>query len=248
VSLYEASLSAVYEGIDGLKNAIRKFPLLELSLNDTPYDITSAHSLINKIPEEVKDVILTKCPVKLLFASEALLKREVQPDSQLNRIRLAFWKEYELSRVEYRMMSFGGVASQVGFPSILVRMDLTNPKKLAWVLCPPMSYENFLEEALLAGMQRLRDIIELSPVDMSTGLLDPKIADVQLKAVTFLDMRKHGGIKQRSSVEISNTITDDPLAIGADGLSLEDVESKIKHLEEKMGMSLKQKKRQISGT
>lgn len=151
------------------------------------------------LPEEILPLI-EKLPKNLAEASSRELEATKQYDVFTRKIRVAFWKEYELSASRMRRMTLSHVAHRMGTNHKLIHGALRNHMDLAFILCPPESYDNFLDEALDFGLKRLRDDVLTLPIYMKDELgrqkINTKVADLILKTVAFLDVRKHGMPKQ----------------------------------------------------
>lgn len=192
-----------------------------------PFDRSNPRSLINIAPREIVDILLEKVPLDLLYMSETELEDKLRPGPVIQRIRIAFWKEYEKAQSEIRKMQFSKIALELGQPSLFLLRTLKDPEKLAVVLCPVTSYDNFLEESLMAGLKRLRSIVEM-PLFDHNGRPDHKTMDIVLKTVAFLDMRKNGGIVQRQLQVNVNKSTQNAVL---NNVSLEELDEKIRQLE-----------------
>ena len=162
-----------------------------------PFDENDPRSLVNIIPREIKPA-LNAVPKEWLLLNEQELQHLVQPEPGLNRLRLAFWAEYEDAQRNVRRMDLHVLSQLTGMPSKYILAQLRSTDRMAWVLCPPASYEMFLDEALSFGMKRLREDILGMDIKYADGSVDPKKADILLKAIAFVDMRKHGGIVQKN--------------------------------------------------
>jgi len=196
-----------------------------------PFDETEARSLISIMPPEAKKT-LYRSPAFYFKLPEHELQRQIKPTPRLNQIRMAFWREYDAAQSAMGKMTLKGIISFLGnLPTFYVREALTTPNQLAWVLCPPVSYENTLEEALQRGLQRVNEILDISLHD-EDGRFDKGRAELLLKAVAFLDVRKHGmptqRIQQHQIQEVSVTRRD---AKQLGGARVEDLDQKIKRLE-----------------
>jgi hypothetical protein len=205
-----------------------------------PFDREDPRSLINIMPREAI-WCLEKLPVAYLYMSEKELRAEVNPDVRLNQIRIAFWKEYDMARSSLTAMSVVGMQSFLdGLPSIHVRDALQDPEKLAWILCPPASYDNMLEEALARGLGRINEIIDL-PLYNNSGEVDERIATLILKAVAFLDIRKHGMPTQKidsTTRQLNVNITKRDMKQLGSHTRIEDLDAKIKKLESELGPNM----------
>jgi hypothetical protein len=203
-----------------------------------PFDKNDPKSLINLMPRECLRA-LEDVPVNLLFMGEDQLRREVFPSVRLNQIRIAFWKEYDMAHSSLSKMTLKGMIGFLdGLPTIHVRDALQTPTSLAWILCPPMSYDNMLEEALARGLGRINEILSLSFYD-TDGDLDPKVVELILKATAFLDVRKHGMPTTRTETtatvnQLSVNVTRRDLKQLGQHSRIEDIDAKIKQLESKM--------------
>lgn len=205
----------------------------ELYYKGGPFDRSNPRSLINIAPSEVVDILEERMPIKYLYMSEEELDDEFNPNREVQKIRLAFWKEYECAQSELRHMTLSHISLQLGAPSIYLVRVLKDVTKLACILCPPRSYELFLEEGLMSGMKRLREIIDM-PMYTDEGKPDHKAMEVVLKAVAFLDMRKHGGIVQK---QLQVTMTKNSQQKLVETASLEEIDAKIRELENKQSLS-----------
>lgn len=200
-----------------------------------PFDRYDPRALINIAPLEVVDVLLHKMPVNLLYMTEAELDLELRPTADLQKLRIAFWKEYEMAQSALRRMTINNISHYLGYGSLSVTKALKNPQMLAVVLCPITSYDNFLEEALMAGAKRLREIINMKLFN-DVGEPDHKTMEIVLKAVAFLDMRKHGGIVQKH--QIAMTKQSQNKLVG--NATIDEIDAKIRQLEEKQKLRFAQ--------
>ena len=205
-----------------------------------PFDPTNPRSLLNICPKEMRDG-LSHLPHFWLYMSEREIEAKVQPEPELNRIRLAFWKEYEKSQSELKPMHLSDISRHLGFPSVFLIKAFKSPPQLAWILCPPASYDTFLDEALSHGMKKLRQILDL-PLFNQDGEVNTKAADLVLKAVAFLDLRKHGGIMARNMNLNVDASTKELRAITS-AAQIEDIDAKIAELESRQ--EIEQARREV---
>lgn len=165
-------------------------------MQEIPYDLDDKRSLANIVPPWLR-AAMEEVPRDMYFWSEEKLRGYARADAKLNRIRLAFWAEYEEAQSELRMFNLYGITKRVGMAQSYIKELLSDVKVLPYVLLPPVTYDLFLEEALSHGLSRLREILDIQIVD-EDGKLDHKSAEILLKATAFIDMRKNGGIVQRT--------------------------------------------------
>jgi hypothetical protein len=207
----------------------------DVNFKGGPFDQTNPRSLINIAPEVVVTVLLEKMPVPYLYMTESALEKQFRPSADLQKIRVAFWKEYESAQSELRRMSLGNIGRYLGYPSLVIIRSLKDVEKLAVILCPVTSYDNFLEESLMAGSRRLREIIDL-PFFKDDGTPDHKTMELVLKAIAFIDMRKHGGIVQKQlSVNMDKKSSKELIG----NASIEEIDRKIKELEQADNIGIK---------
>jgi hypothetical protein len=111
------------------------------------------------------------------------------------RIRVSLWQEYESAIQNNRVMKvqqiFAGTCSESAFYSLI-----DNPVRLGYILCPPADYIVMLKEAHQAGLEKLRELFSARVVD-EEGYMNPKAADMVLKAFALLDARLKGAVVQR---------------------------------------------------
>lgn len=161
--------------------------------NDNP------DAIVNLVPDEVAKAIRS-IPVEYLRMKENLLHNRVNPEKRDYRIRLAFWHEYD------RYMD--GEVTKL-FPHVFLRgvcsLDyfqkkfLVDKKRVAWMVTPPADYSVMTEEALTAGLERMREVLELG-IKTPKGLVDHKLIKEQFAIVQFLDNRVKGSIAKQVEV------------------------------------------------
>jgi hypothetical protein len=136
-------------------------------------------------------------------------------------------------------MSIKGISSFLGdLPSFYIKQALSIPEHLAWIICPPTSYENTLEEALTRGMKRINEILDL-PLFESNGKIDYRAAELIMRAVGFVDVRKHGMPTQRTEqlmrLTTQNLTRADARLVATQAPpKLEELEETIKSLERQL--------------
>jgi hypothetical protein len=164
---------------------------------------------------------------------ELLRRFSYRPSVEENRLRLSFWTEYDNALRESRQILLDRVWGPV-MPQPAFYYLMRNISPLAWMFCPPSNFDQFLDEAVQFGLNRLRDYLDIDPVDPVTGRLNLKLMELQAKIVTQLELRKHGGITQRIEQKTQNLHAH----IGRkgddiDSLPLEEIEKRIALLEKK---------------
>jgi hypothetical protein len=210
---------------------------LRLFHENGPYNKKDPRSLYNIMPKECRNV-LDEMPLSFLTMDESHLEGLIKPTPYLNQLRIAFWQEYDTAQNTLTSMTMRGIQSHMGSgsPSILMRDYMTDEKTLAWVLIPPTHYDALVDEALSRGMRRIQQIIDL-PMMKPDGTIDHASVALVMKAVAFLDIRKHGMPTQHTTQDIRqlsvNLTKKDVKALGLSNRS-EELDFKIKALEEKL--------------
>ncbi len=146
------------------------------------------------------------------------------------RLRISFWIEYDRAQAGKRVMGMSNVFSGVCTRMYFDNEVLHRPGKLAWILTPPVAYTNVMEEALVFGVEKLRDILDIDLKD-AKGQVNVKAGELLLKTIQFLDARVKGAIVQkvdtRSLVVTGNL--DKPK--DSEPMTLEDVQRQLQQLE-----------------
>jgi hypothetical protein len=140
----------------------------------------------------------------LMKKPEKYLRESFKPSPEATRLRISFWEEYA------RAVEYGGVMSVRRVYAGIVTAEtfdedyLGDDMQLAYLVNIPPLYHRAVQEILLTGIERLRDIIELPLID-SKGRVQTGVVAGILKAVDMLDKRIHGANLQRVAVHSHHT-------------------------------------------
>ena len=200
-----------------------------------PFDREDPRSLISIMPREAR-ATLDETPALWLTMDEHEIVKLVKPTPLLQQIRSAFWLEYDAAQSTHTKMTLKGVILHMGSssPSLLVKDALTNTKKLAFILHPPLHYDTLIAESLSHGLRRIQEILDLPLVDQD-GKIDHKSAELILKATAFLDIRKNGMPTQRTEMkQLTVNVTKKDLA-ALNGHKPHELDQKIRQLEAELG-------------
>lgn len=176
------------------------------------YDESNPRSLINLIPRRTRELIQ-----EALFEEAALFEMDEQelykhlksppsPEQAAlsitatdNRLRLKFWMEYDYCQgVQSKEIDMMRVIAGICTYEYFNRRYLTNPRKVAWMLCPPTSYQFKANEALEFALEQLRDILAIPHQGPGIGgKMDTKLGELKLKIAQMLDIRVKGAPVQR---------------------------------------------------
>lgn len=210
----------------------------------TIFEAENPHSVINKVtPAVARDFLLAKDSKPELFNLDEkqllrTLRRDYNPPTPTDhRLRMKFWFEYDRSAEAQEKMTMANVYANVCSLELFQEAFIKNPAKVAWLLCPPASYEIKVQEALGFGLDRMRDILEMDTVDPVTGKFNVQLAKLQKDIVQMLDLRIKGGIVQKvetKSVQMNiNAATEE--------LSQDALDRKLKELRAQERRALKLK-------
>lgn len=190
----------------------------------TPYNVNDPRALVNIVPKRLRRCI-EQVPKDYYAMEEPQLEAVANPTVVDKRIRMAFWHEYESAQSLMRDMRVANISMLANVHEALLYRGFGRLEKMAYYLSPPVEYSMFLEEASTHGLQRLRDeilTIDIYKVDPKTGekVLNTQAANLLLKAIAFVDLRKHGGIVQKN------------LHIHSDSREMKDVSGTVKTVED----------------
>lgn len=173
----------------------------DIDLYNAAYlDASDPRNVINLMSHFMKEHALA-IPTRYWEMSETELQAEVfgqdsRPDTILNRLRIAFWDEYERCQKELCQMEVRRIISNICPQPYFIKKVVPVAAHFAWVLTPPPSYMASVKEVLNFSLDRQREVLLVSPVK-SDGTVDTKLAEIQLKIAAMADMRINGAIVQR---------------------------------------------------
>ena len=166
-------------------------------------DSANPQSVYNLVSTQIQTAITNarEASPELFLEDEADLKavlrsRNQEPTPTDHRIRINFWEEYEKTHAAgRRSMSIEAIHAGVCSRQYFQSKYLSHPSKVAWMLCPPANYLTATKEALLYGIDQLREI--LSYPMKENGKFNTRIMEIKLKIVDLLDKRILGAIPQK---------------------------------------------------
>lgn len=161
---------------------------------------------------------------------DQLGKDGLHPNPTDNLLRLRFWAEYDKSMVRgskkiVMANVIGGICSKEYFYG----RYLKDPSRVAWMLCPMISYESKMKEALDVSIMKMRKIMDLDP--WKNGKLDTKLLDIQIKLMKIFDDRVSGGVVQKSIQTNVNLNADAVDSI--ENISMEQLRERVKDAKRK---------------
>lgn len=135
------------------------------------FDETNPRALCNLLPvtfvKHMKNA--WDSPENTLFRLEEkalhqeLKKQNAEPNPTDNRLRMQFWVEYDRVQKGDEREARMSVANIMGFlitKEVFYTYYISNPRKLIWLLCPPLSYVQHMEETLFLSMEKVRQMVE----------------------------------------------------------------------------------------
>lgn len=204
------------------------------------WDRTEDRSVINLVPNAVAAAMIdaSKSKPELFGLDErdlfaALKRMEKTPSPTDNRLRMAFWLEYDRSQMEMKPMNMTNVFAGVCTKQLFYGNYLHSAERVAWLLCPPVKYIVKIEEALDFGLDRMRDILSI-PVQEPGRPVNVKLAELQAKIVAMLDQRSKGAVTQRieqRNMNLNISTNDKKVAQAAVENSMVALEKRLKELE-----------------
>jgi hypothetical protein len=111
-----------------------------------------------------------------------------------DKLRIAFWQEYEEAVKRDRSMDMRNVYAPLCSASYFYKM-LDNPHKCAFILTPPMSAIIERKYIRQLAYRRVKEILE-API-LKDGSLDAAAAKVCLEVLRNMDERIDGAVAQR---------------------------------------------------
>jgi hypothetical protein len=183
-------------------------------------DRENRFSLINLVPENFQK-ILEGIPKEYFSYSETRLREMVNPDDTLNRLKLRFWDEWQISLlagVKCTKISIASVYYGICTEEYFYENVLNIPLSTVWIVVPPSDFIVTMRDVLNQGLDRLKEIINLPLVTEEPILYrgecvlgddgKPIIKKVIQRAViseirqlvSLLSDRVHGAVVQRLDV------------------------------------------------
>ena len=208
------------------------------------WDRTDPRSLINMVTPAFQAAMIEaqKASPDLFGLDEkALFKvlrgREEMPSPTDNRLRMAFWLEYDRAQHNLCKMEAERVFAGVCTRGYFYGTYLKSAGRVAWLLTPVVEYEVKMREMLDFGMDRMRAILEIDPHPPGSKYPNVKLMELQAKLVAMTDLRLKGGHTQRTEQKSLHVHMGQKEAQKAiHDMSMEDVQRRIKELDRRAGL------------
>lgn len=210
-----------------------------LPLNTLPdrFDENNPHSLVNLVPPELQVRLKNISPHVFELSEDELLKHIGKSYTGKSKVvsclRMAFWYEYDMAQADLRAMRLEHILNRVATKENFRKL-CENDYFVALLVTPPISYEVLTQEALLHGITKIREILDL-PLLKDDGSPNAAMIDKVLRATMFLDLRVRGGITQKHEIKQMNLNVGSAQKLGADmrDMSLDEIERRIESIREK---------------
>ena len=206
------------------------------------WDRTNERAVINMVSHDTANAMLAAAQAAPdLFGMDQrdlylrLRNDHMLPSPTDNRLRLAFWLEYERALEAGTKMNMQSVYAGITTGPTWTQKIIHSPTRMAWILTPPTDYIVKISEALEFGIDRLRDMLELDPRSPS-GKLDVKLMELQAKITWMLEQRVKGAVVQRieqKTMGLNIHTTDKAVAKAAMENSMEGLEKRLRDIEKK---------------
>lgn len=168
-----------------------------------PFNRVEERSLINLVPDHVQAAFMKSYQARpeLFGLSEAELIKagdigERGCGAMTNAIRMKFWFEYDEAQAEHRPMKIKNVFAGICEKEIFIQKVLTNPVRVAWLLCRPMEYDASMSEMHQYALSRMRKVLEQEVY--LHGKYNHAVAMDQIKIFELLEIRVKGAVVQKT--------------------------------------------------
>lgn len=194
-------------------------------LDKTVFDKTNKMSFVNVFPDRLEAVLHRLRPKlpKVLCMNEIDLRKQLKPDDRDEKLRLAFWDEYNLATSHGKKMSVNAICRGLMSWETWYTVYEPSDRKMMWILNQPVSYAAAMRNVLHKSTQRLMEIVSLPILD-EKGRPDSKVIVNILRAFQLVDMRVKGGIAQKVMIKqqshhLHQSMSADQAAFGASGMA-----------------------------
>jgi hypothetical protein len=223
------------------------------------FNLDDPNSMLHIVPQPIGKAILSSYVLmpEVFKINSGDLSNRIRPTPTLNMVRLSFWTCYERcqANMEDRIIMEDIIRGVCTLTHMKTNI-LADPKQVAWMITPPPEYGKVTEEGLMYGLDQMRSILAIphvlydpQDIDPTTGQPKPntypiqmnaKLAELKVKIVAMLDIRIKGAPMQRS-VNFQLQTTPKQIAAAIEAKSVEELDERIKEIEEELSGVEKQK-------
>ena len=207
------------------------------------FDVTVAlkskehpNSLYNLLPAILRPCVdaipreyFTLSPDELETSAKDELKRNMSRYLTLKKLRVAFWQEHAMMIKHARSFDLNLVVKNVCSMGFFMKLA-NSPLLLYYILQPPEDYKVQMEEALLFGLDQLREILAME-LDEFEKKDQAKMADVQRRIVVdFMNYSRGMPVHRTVNVNLDEDASQPQRGVE----QLEEIDDKLKRLEERL--------------
>lgn len=202
-----------------------ELPYKELSIKDKDDE----RSLVN-IATSIVGNAITAIPDDIFLLGEEQLRKSANVQLSEERLRVAFWVEYERAQKTNSKMNMNNVYMGIVTKKYFYTYIVGNSLKLAFMCTPPIEAQIALEELLLFGIEQMRSIMALPHIN-EKGQVDSKLVHVKQRLFEDIANRRRGQVIQRVEVKSKSMNYNVTETRDTKALSMEEIESELKELE-----------------
>lgn len=161
------------------------------------FDIENPRALGALVPDEMRvqmRLMAESDQGHLLGSVEYALRRELirnnkEPTALDNRLRMQFWLEFDRTMLapNFRQMDLTMVTGRLITKEHFYKQYIKDHFKLAWLLCPPLTYAMRIEETICYAIDRIFDALHGHMINPQTQAIDVKVLDKVLQVVEKLE-------------------------------------------------------------
>lgn len=163
------------------------------------FDNKEPNSLVNITPSRFSTRLMT-VPRDFLDLGLSELEDKLKPTRLDRALKACFWKEYNRAMLTNTKMTLRGMHWGVCQEKVFIKTILGTNMKMAWLIQPNIEDEVRLQLLYDRGLERVEEILD-SEIVNAKGFMDPKKAEVVLKAFKMLDDRVKGLAVQETRIK-----------------------------------------------
>lgn len=210
-----------------MSEAVNNAPTL-IETDDTSAREVAANILTTGLAEKFR-----KIPSEYFEMDFDQLEKEVEPTQVEMMLRRSMWKEIrrvssEKGTVIRPVNVYSGICSRENFSLVT-----QNPKKFAYLLTPPRTYEQNVNHLIDRGMEKLMSVLDAKLV-YSNGHMDAKATKTLLDVVAYFESRIKGGIKQKVDINSKNQNLDVQVTVSTN--NMQDLDQKLAKMREDLAV------------
>ena len=188
-------------------------------------DKSEPDSLISRLPTVLSER-LNVIPNSILELSDTDLRKSGKLGVDEERLRISMWQEYYRACDSNRSMTLNNIYEGICSREHLLRSVIMNSYSFAYLCRPPLNLAIAAEEALLLGIEQVRDILSQPHVD-AQGKFNASLGKLKLDAYKELHARVKGMVVQK--IESKSAV----VHVDAQPKSVDEINQRLAELESK---------------